>query len=289
MAIDTVYARTRSGALASVGQGVPISGGFRQLLRLIDGRKPAQDVLKGMEHIDAEDFDLWIAELLRQGLIAVKGEVPVDEMAFSMTTEMTPSMLPPAVSAEAESLIDDIMADVAKSIAPEASPSLTDRLRTTGRMAAIESSSASNAVGRSGFFVYPDASVGLPRPPRVCIAGHVVAQNRVLELLLQRSGIKPAVVTTRDALRATLAGADKPHVLFVDAEMPMVDAMRTLDAMRGDAALKDVRVVLISSRGERTDLAQAIMLGVTAYIVKPLRKEVLDLALPQLLGGAAAS
>ena len=51
MALDTVYARTRSGALASVGQGVPISGGFRQLLRLIDGRKPAGDVLKGMEHL----------------------------------------------------------------------------------------------------------------------------------------------------------------------------------------------------------------------------------------------
>ena len=54
--------------------------------------------------------------------------------------------------------------------------------------------------------------------------------------------------------------------------------------MRIDSGLKGVRMVLISPRGERADLAQAMMLGVAAYIVKPLRKDVLDAALPQILG-----
>jgi DNA-binding response OmpR family regulator len=118
----------------------------------------------------------------------------------------------------------------------------------------------------------------------VCIAGHLAAQNRLLEILFVRAGIKPSIVATRDALRTTLADVFKPHILVVDAQMPMLDAFRTLDAMRADAALQKVRMVVVSDRGERGDLAQAMMMGATAYIVKPLRKEVLDAALPQILG-----
>ena len=92
------------------------------------------------------------------------------------------------------------------------------------------------------------------------------------------------MAASREEMRVELSGLDKPHILVVDAQMPMLDAFRTLDAMRMDSTLKDVRVVIISSRGERADLAQAMMLGAAAYIVKPLRKEVLDAALPQILG-----
>ena len=67
----------------------------------------------------------------------------------------------------------------------------------------------------------------------------------------------------------------------------MLDAFRTLDAMRADSALEGVRVVILSEHGERADLARAMMLGAAAYIVKPLRKDVLDAALPQILGRAS--
>jgi PleD family two-component response regulator len=283
MPLDTVFTRTRSGALAAIGRGTPLSGGFRQLLNLIDGKKVGREVLAGMPQLDEEDFDLWTSELLHQGLIAAADAVPVDELAFSMTTEMSASALA-AVQANADALIEDIMADVSKSLDPALRAETESRLRTTGRMAAIESVSSRDALGRAGFFVYPDAAAGMPAAPRVCVAGHQASQNRVLELLLTRAGIKPVVATTRDALRELLKGRAKPDLLLVDTEMPMLDAYRTLDAMRVDSTLKGVRVVLISERGARSDLARAMMLGATAYIVKPLRKDILDAALPQILG-----
>ena len=88
-------------------------------------------------------------------------------------------------------------------------------------------------------------------------------------------------------MRAALAEAEKPHILIIDAEMPALDPWRTIEAMRVDAELRRVRVVIVSAKGERADLAQAMLLGAAAYMVKPLRKDVLDAALPQILGRPA--
>ena len=49
-----------------------------------------------------------------------------------------------------------------------------------------------------------------------------------------------------------------------------------------------MRVVLIAEHGERADLARALMLGATGYIVKPLTREVMDVALPQIFGRRAS-
>jgi CheY-like chemotaxis protein len=280
---DTIFARTRTGILALAGQSTPLSGGFRQLLGLLDGKRAARDILKEMPHLDEEDLTLWTDELVRQGLIAQKDAVPVEEMAFSITTEL-PAGAFNAANFSAGVVISDIVADVTRSLGGAVDAQTGQLLRTTGRMAALEAKRSHPALGRSGFFVYPHASAGLPQTPRVCIAGHLAAQNRLLEILFVRAGIKPSIVATRDALRTTLADVFKPHILVVDAQMPMLDAFRTLDAMRADAALQKVRMVVVSDRGERGDLAQAMMMGATAYIVKPLRKEVLDAALPQILG-----
>ena len=73
--------------------------------------------------------------------------------------------------------------------------------------------------------------------------------------------------------------AEKP----AGAQMARAELARK-EAMRIDAQLQGERMVILSSRGERAALAEAMMLGAAAYIVKPLRKDVLDAALPQLLG-----
>jgi CheY-like chemotaxis protein len=282
---DTIFTCTRSGILALAGESTPLSGGFRQLLGLIDGKRAARDVLKAMPQLDEEDLTQWTEELARQGLIAPKDAVPVEEMAFSITTELPPEAFKVA-NFSAGVVISEIVADVTRSLGGTVDAHTDLILRTTGRMAALEAKRSHPALGRSGFFVYPDAAEGLPEKPRVCIAGHLPAQNRLLELLFVRGGIKPAIVTTREALRTCLADALKPHILVLDAQMPMLDAFRTLNAFRLDKALQHVRMVLVSQRGDRGDLAQALMMGATAYIVKPLRKDVLDAALPQILGRA---
>ena len=283
MLLDTVLTRTRQGAVALNDQAIPLSGGFRKFLSLVDGKRTGRALIEAMPHLDEEDLSLWCGELMRQQLIAVKGELPPEDAAFSLTTEMPIQGIGNTV--DAGTLISDITANVARSMDPAINPSTEKKMSRTARLAAVESVSSFPAMGQSGYFIYPDAGAGLPPQPRVCIATNDVAQAKLLGLLIKRTGAVIGAVSTRAVLLGLLRSAQaRPHMLFLDAEMPEIDGFRALETIHATPALKSMRVVLLSSRGERADLARAMMQGAAGYIIKPLKREVMEAAMTQLFG-----
>ena len=285
---DTVFCRTRHGALALVDPLFPLSPGFRRMLKLINGVRPLRELISEMPQLDERDIAMWLDELMRKDLVAIDGMVETSELAFQMTSDMAQVMRavapPDADVQDPGNLIDDIVIDVALAIDPAPNSAIEKRLESTGRMAAIESVSSFGAVGRSGFFVYPDAAEGLPDKLRVCVASHEKAQNTMLQKALARSGVTLTVCADRHTLKPVLRGDALPHVLLVDGEMPRLNGFRLLEMISAKPEYKGMHVVLISERGGRADLARALMLGAAGYIVKPLRREVLEIALPQIIG-----
>jgi len=61
-----------------------------------------------------------------------------------------------------------------------------------------------------------------------------------------------------------------PAVLLLDMKMPRMDGIEVLKAVRGDAALKLLPVVMLTSSREEQDLIKSYQLGVNAYVVKPV-------------------
>jgi CheY-like chemotaxis protein len=61
-----------------------------------------------------------------------------------------------------------------------------------------------------------------------------------------------------------------PAVLLLDIKMPRLDGIEVLRAVRSDAALKMLPVVMLSSSREEQDLIKSYELGVNAYVVKPV-------------------
>ena len=273
MLLDTVFTRTRQGAVAMADHNVPMSGGFRRLLELANGKNDGKALLAALPQLDEEDLQLWTSELVRMGLIAIKGNLADEEAAFSLTTEMPAMMRAPSAVATGE-LIEQVSSNVAGKIAPPLNAAIEKKLSKTTRMAAIESVSSFPAMGKAGFFVYPDTATGLPAAPRVCLATHDALQAKLLGLLIKRVG------------GVVLRAPAPPHVIFLDAEMHGIDGFRALESIRAKPSLKNLRVVLVSSRGERADLAQAMLLGAAGYIVKPLKREILEAAILQIFGKA---
>lgn len=70
------------------------------------------------------------------------------------------------------------------------------------------------------------------------------------------------------------AYADRPEglpaVLLLDIKMPRMDGLEVLQAIRSDASLRRLPVVILSSSREESDLARSWDLGVNAYVVKPV-------------------
>ncbi len=72
--------------------------------------------------------------------------------------------------------------------------------------------------------------------------------------------------------RAGHAGRDglQPLVVLLDLKMPRVDGLEVLRAVKADADLKTIPIVVLTSSKEERDLVESYRLGVNAYVVKPV-------------------
>ena len=66
-------------------------------------------------------------------------------------------------------------------------------------------------------------------------------------------------------------GAAKPHIILLDLNMPKMNGIEFLTHIRQIDYWKDVKVFIITTSEEREDKELSHGLGVSGYIVKPLK------------------
>jgi chemosensory pili system protein ChpA (sensor histidine kinase/response regulator) len=115
-----------------------------------------------------------------------------------------------------------------------------------------------------------------------------ITVRRVTQRLLERNGMR--VMTAKDGLDAIGVLQDHlPDVILLDIEMPRMDGYEVASHVRNDPRLKDVPIVMITSRVGEKHRARAIELGVNDYLGKPYQETQLLQALEPLLQRRRAS
>src|SRR5690606_9955979 len=105
------------------------------------------------------------------------------------------------------------------------------------------------------------AAEPVARPPAALVVDDSITMRRVTQRLLERRGVR--VVTARDGLDAIDALQDfEPDIILLDIEMPRMDGYQFASHVRNDEKLKDVPIVMITSRSGEKHRAKAIELGV---------------------------
>ncbi len=89
-----------------------------------------------------------------------------------------------------------------------------------------------------------------------------------------------------DLLRAAVARGEPYHLAILDFHMPRMDGLEVARAIRAEATLAALPLVLVSSVGLRGDAAQARQAGINAYLTKPLRHAQLFQTLAAVMGRA---
>ena len=104
-----------------------------------------------------------------------------------------------------------------------------------------------------------------------------------LEYLMKREG--HAVSVARDGREALAAiRRDRPDLVLLDVMMPAMSGFDVCQAVRGDPALADVRILMLTAKGRDTDLAKGTALGADAYMTKPFSTQELAARVRELLG-----
>jgi CheY-like chemotaxis protein/Tfp pilus assembly protein PilZ len=88
----------------------------------------------------------------------------------------------------------------------------------------------------------------------------------------------------RGDLALELIRKDKPDLVFLDVLMPGLDGLEVCRAVRADAALADLPVVLLSAMGEQRLAEAAESVGATAWLTKPMRIDAMRALLDAYVG-----
>jgi CheY-like chemotaxis protein len=76
----------------------------------------------------------------------------------------------------------------------------------------------------------------------------------------------------------------QPILMLLDLKLPKVDGLEVLRQIKGDAALKMIPVVMMTSSRQEQDLVRSYALGVNAYVVKPMKFQDFVEAVKQVSG-----
>jgi len=110
-----------------------------------------------------------------------------------------------------------------------------------------------------------------------------ITMRRVTQRLLERLGVR--VSTARDGLDAiSVLQEHDVDIILLDIEMPRMDGYQFATHVRNDPKLKDLPIIMITSRSGEKHRAKAIEIGVNDYLSKPYQENQLVAAMESLLG-----
>lgn len=111
--------------------------------------------------------------------------------------------------------------------------------------------------------------------------------RRVLHGMLTRWGMRPmAVEGGRAALQAIEIAKNAGHpfpLILLDGQMPEMDGFTLADHIQKDPGLAGATIMMLTSAGHLGDAARCRELGISAYLLKPIRQSELLSAICQVL------
>ncbi|MDH5735489.1 MAG: response regulator, partial [Gammaproteobacteria bacterium] len=119
--------------------------------------------------------------------------------------------------------------------------------------------------------------------PLVMVVDDSITIRKVTARMLERNGMR--VVTAKDGIDAVAQLQDQiPDVMLLDIEMPRMDGYEVATHVRNDDRLKELPIIMITSRTGAKHRDKAMDIGVNRYLGKPYQEDELMENINSLLG-----
>jgi len=139
-----------------------------------------------------------------------------------------------------------------------------------------------------------EIKVGSAAPPeilrgvRVLVVDDNSTNRRILEGMLKRWEMRPVAVKGGEEALAQLVSAREAGealgLIVTDMHMPKMDGFALVERIRRRPELSTATIMMLTSAGHRGDAERCQKLGVSAYLLKPIRQSELREAIARVLG-----
>jgi CheY-like chemotaxis protein len=118
--------------------------------------------------------------------------------------------------------------------------------------------------------------------PAVLVADDDAVSMCILHHCLSAAGFNVLRATDgREMLR--IMAEEHPDLVISDVMMPVMDGIEALRRAKSDPALRDIPIIMVTSREHDTDIVAALTLGAADYLVKPFIPNELSARVARLL------
>lgn len=109
------------------------------------------------------------------------------------------------------------------------------------------------------------------------------ALRRILGDMLRQLGFEVAEAANGQEALRHLEQAGRPDVVLVDWNMPEMNGLQFVQAVRAEEKLRDLPLMMVTTETEMNQMAAVLEAGANEYLMKPFGKEAVADKL-QLLG-----
>ncbi len=105
----------------------------------------------------------------------------------------------------------------------------------------------------------------------------------ILSNILKRAGFETAEAGNGREALAWLAANPPPDLITIDWNMPEMDGISLVRAIRADESRREIKLVMVTSQTDMNHFTQALSAGANEYIMKPFTEDAVYMKL-EILG-----
>ncbi len=129
---------------------------------------------------------------------------------------------------------------------------------------------------------YGNGNLALGQNPinGVPIRAMLVDDTKVIRLVLkqilltEKFNVIMEAENGQEAIQMIKNALEKPEVLFIDKEMPIMDGITTIRELH--PLFPNIKIIMVTSINDEDTIKEAIQLGITGYIIKPSPNKTFD-------------
>jgi two-component system chemotaxis response regulator CheY len=124
---------------------------------------------------------------------------------------------------------------------------------------------------------------------RFLVVDDFSTMRRIIKNLLEGLGFQNIAEADDGKTALPMLQTGKFDFVITDWNMPLMPGLDLLKAIRADANLKHLPVLMVTAEAQREQIVEAAQAGVSGYVVKPFTAEVLQAKLQKILQARAAA
>lgn len=107
--------------------------------------------------------------------------------------------------------------------------------------------------------------------------------RRIIRNTLERIGFKNSIEAENGKAALEQLEEHAVEMVITDWNMPVMNGLEFVTELRSSSEYKDLPILMITTRGMKDDVLQAVHAGVNNYVVKPFTPETLEAKISKLL------